>query len=400
MRYVAQAREQKVLRCSMMGASAGRYHTVVWTAGGEVYTFGSGVCGQLGDGDVHEELVPKVVMALKCHKVVCAAVGMEHTVVCTERVVFTFGYGCYGQLGHGDDYGDEYVPRVVGALNDKKVVGAAAGGHHTVVWTERGQVYTFGRGCHGQLGHGDTRAVRVPKLVEALSGKKVVGAAVGNVHTVVWAEGGEVYTFGHGWMGQLGHVLETGGTRDELLPVVVGALAGNKVVGAAAGGRHTIVWTDVGEVYTFGLGFGGRLGHHGVAMAMGRHPPRVVAAMTGKKVVGAAAGWGHTAVWTEGGEVYTCGYGNHGQLGHKVLRRQTQTSPWIQPDEHVPRRVGALVGKRVVGVVAGGDNTLVWTDRDEVYTFGRGEYGRLGHGVNEKDQHVPLVVGALQDVLH
>ena len=95
-------------------------------------------------------------------------------------------------------------------------------------------------------------------MVESLAGKKVMGASAGATHTVVWTEGGEVFTFGHGNDGQLGH----GGTGDELVPRMVESLAGKKVMGAAAGGAHTVAWT-AGEVYTFGSGRHGNLGHGG-----------------------------------------------------------------------------------------------------------------------------------------
>jgi len=36
----------------------------------------------------------------------------------------------------------------------------------------------------------------VPRLVEALAGKKVVGAAAGGGHTALWTEDGKVFTFG------------------------------------------------------------------------------------------------------------------------------------------------------------------------------------------------------------
>jgi len=52
-----------------------------------------------------------------------------------------------------------------------------------------------------------------------------------------------------------------GGTQNELVPRLVQGLAGKKVIGAAAGADHTVVWTDAGEVFTFGLGFNGQLGH-------------------------------------------------------------------------------------------------------------------------------------------
>ena len=39
-------------------------------------------------------------------------------------------------------------------MYDIKVVGAAAGAEHTVICTGEGEVYTCGNGGHGALGHG------------------------------------------------------------------------------------------------------------------------------------------------------------------------------------------------------------------------------------------------------
>jgi alpha-tubulin suppressor-like RCC1 family protein len=200
------------------------------------------------------------------------------------------------------------VPRVVEALAGKKVVGASAGETHTVAWTEGGEVYTFGCGEGGRLGHGGDGVELVPRVVEALAGKKVVGVSAGTAHTVAWTEGGEVYTFGWGGEGRLGH----GGEEHEFVPRVVEALAGEKVVGASVGDHHTVAWTEGGEVYTFGFGLYGRLGHWG---AENERVPRVVDALAGKKVMGASAGDHHTVAWTEG-EVYTFGWGKDGRLGH------------------------------------------------------------------------------------
>jgi len=102
----------------------------------------------------------------------------------------------------------------------------------------------------------------VPRLVEALAGKKVVGAAVGYNHTAVWTAPGELFTFGDGGYGQLGH----GGPlvyQTELVPRLAEALAGKKVLGAAAGYFHTAAWTGAGELFTFGAGKDGKLGMEG-----------------------------------------------------------------------------------------------------------------------------------------
>ena len=64
-------------------------------------------------------------------------------------------------------------------LNGDKVVKVISGGIHASLLTESGQLYTFGCGSDGRLGHPDYEGYNYlykeskPKLVEALVGKKV-----------------------------------------------------------------------------------------------------------------------------------------------------------------------------------------------------------------------------------
>jgi len=143
------------------------------------------------------------------------------------------------------------------ALARKKVIGASAGENHTAAWTDSRELFTFGRGGNGQLGHGGEQQGRVPRLVEALVGKKVIGASAGYFHTAVWTEEGELFTLGYGDGGKLGH----GGHQTELVARLVEALSGKKVVGAA-GQNHT--WCGLSKescsplgMETLGRGAGG-----------------------------------------------------------------------------------------------------------------------------------------------
>jgi hypothetical protein len=62
------------------------------------------------------------------------------------------------------------VPKLVEAFAGKKVVGASAGEFHTAMWTEDGEVFTFGKAAeYGSLGHGGGNDQRVPLVVEARS---------------------------------------------------------------------------------------------------------------------------------------------------------------------------------------------------------------------------------------
>ncbi|CDQ97028.1 unnamed protein product, partial [Oncorhynchus mykiss] len=88
-------------------------------------------------------------------------------------VVFTFGSGCYGQLGH-NSLRDELRPRVVGQLCGLKVTQIACGRHHTLAFVgPSNKIYSFGRGEQGQLGNGVKIDQSVPLPVQ-LPGKTFI----------------------------------------------------------------------------------------------------------------------------------------------------------------------------------------------------------------------------------
>lgn len=68
-----------------------------------------------------------------------------------------------------------------------------------------GEVYTWGDNDEGQLGDGTTNAIQRPRLVPALQGKKVNRVACGSAHTLAWstskpASAGKLPTqVGTGW---------------------------------------------------------------------------------------------------------------------------------------------------------------------------------------------------------
>ena len=51
-------------------------------------------------------------------------------------------------------YRNQPTPIAVSALSNKNVVYLSAGGNHCAAVTEDGELYTWGRGSYGRLGHG------------------------------------------------------------------------------------------------------------------------------------------------------------------------------------------------------------------------------------------------------
>ena len=136
----------------------------------------------------------------------------------------------------------------------------------------------------------------------------------------------------------------------------------------AAGRNHTIVLTSEGSAHTFGSNKYGRTGH-GIIEGKQTTPRKVEGCLEGKTVVNIAAGLCHTACIDEDGETYTWGKGEYGRLGHGD-----------EVDRSSPKVVNGLIGKKCSAVACGGMHTLVIAENGTVYSFGCGMYDQLGRG--------------------
>ena len=100
------------------------------------------------------------------------------------------------QLGHGDEE-DQTLPKLIEAMRGKRVVQVSAGDDHSLVLTESGEVYSFGDGSFGKLGHGDQEDQTLPKLIEAMRGNRVMQVSAGLLQSsVMMLKGGEVFECG------------------------------------------------------------------------------------------------------------------------------------------------------------------------------------------------------------
>ncbi|XP_066135020.1 alsin isoform X3 [Saccopteryx bilineata] len=82
--------------------------------------------------------------------------------------VWTWGKGKEGQLGHGDVL-PRLQPLCVKCLDGKEVIHLEAGGCHSLALTAKSQVYSWGSNTFGQLGHCDFPTT-VPRLAKVNSG--------------------------------------------------------------------------------------------------------------------------------------------------------------------------------------------------------------------------------------
>ena len=152
-----------------------------------------------------------------------------------------------------------------------RIVQVAAGGGlvriaHTLLLTSTGRILSFGAGQYGALGHGYSGAKQLPDVIiptyinGPLQNIICICIAAGELHSATVTSDGDVYTWGDGFCGQLGH----GDKRPQVVPKQIvnnkSELPNEMVVNITCGCRHTIAVTEDGEVYSWGLGRYGVLG--------------------------------------------------------------------------------------------------------------------------------------------
>ena len=229
------------------------------------------------------------------HFVSKVACGDYHTVVLTsDGSLWTFGSNKHGRTGHGITQGTTETPRKVEGwdldLGSVKVVVVAASLFHSACIAEDGSTYTWGRGAYGMLGHGNGRFQSSPKLVTGLVGKRGEEVACGRYHTLVRVEDGRIYSFGNGDYGQLGQ----GDNEMRSTPTLIeGPLQDETIVQVVCGIKHSMALTRNGDVYTWGRGLLGTLGH-GYEGDINRTIPSYVEALNGKKVVQISSHYVHS----------------------------------------------------------------------------------------------------------
>ncbi|XP_032075384.1 X-linked retinitis pigmentosa GTPase regulator isoform X2 [Thamnophis elegans] len=299
--------------------SCGDEHTSVVTENGKLYMFGSNNWGQLGLGTKNTVSKPTCVKVLKPEKVKLAACGRNHTLIYTEKGnLYATGCNSEGQLGLEGTEERSAFHLVNYFTSQHKIEQLAAGSYTSAALTEDGQLFMWGDNSEGQIGLGNEANTCVPHQVDV--GKPVFWISCGYYHSALITCDGELYTFGESDNGKLGLSLEQ--LKNNRIPQLVSGIPSrvNKVV---CGGGHTVALAG-GEVYTFGLGQYGQLGLG--TFIFETSEPKMVDHLGKHKICNIASGENHTALITENGHMYTFGDGRHGKLG---LEKENYTNQFV-----------------------------------------------------------------------
>ncbi len=192
--------------------ACGACHLLLLTKSGAIYACGDSSQGALGLGHIEGNIMLPMRVEIKKHNGVRSvrmiAAGREHSMcLTTSDEVFTWGNGLKGKLGHGDE-NDQKAPREVVLLHQYTPRFIAAGDAHSACVTAGGKLYTWGDGQYGKLGHNSTQPELNPMKVAVLADIEIMNVSCGAFHTLAVDKSGKTYGFGQPKGGKLG-VAET-----------------------------------------------------------------------------------------------------------------------------------------------------------------------------------------------
>lgn len=303
-------------RYKIMDVAAGFHNSLAVDNQGTVFVWGSNQAGQLGNGSTdstsHSTPAPvPCATALPCwsgkfnlfkqdngqpyYVPVSTGFGISPTLVSFKLnacavvdylgQVWMWGYNDYGQLGNGTT-APHYVPALVRELGEVPypftgVVSIETGNDMTIALKTDGSVWSWGSGCFGALGDGDTSCpfgdhIRVyPQPVlkglgQPLTGVVQVACGRASDFCLALTQDGTVYGWGANGSSQLalGDAVNRGYAT--LIPNFTG------IRRIAAGGYHSLALASDGRVYAWGQNSYGQCGL-GITTGRAQATPRLMA---------------------------------------------------------------------------------------------------------------------------
>ncbi len=385
------SREGKTILRLADQAMGGCVHAL--TADGSLIGWGWNHSGQVGNG-AHAWRTAPVDLMPETHTSAGAKVAVSRVqTLMISGYASNHGFGSPNLFGWGsflpiNGISNELKARPTGLdiLEGQSGWRCVAGMQHSLFVDGNGVLQSFGSNAYGQLGNGTYFKSTTLGAVVAdglLSGKSFAHIMAGANHSMVLTTDGGLFAWGRNNLGQLG----VGHTNDILVPVSVdlsGALAGEVPAFIAAGDDHSLVVTNEGRVYAWGLNDRGQLGDGTQTNRLSPVEVPLTGALAGKTISKAWAGSTHTFVQATDGTLFGWGSNDCGQLGTGTVSTEELVAvPVVM--------TGALAGKTIAKITAGMDFTLILCSDGSVCGMGDNRFGSLGTGDRE-DRDEPTAI--------
>ncbi|XP_072032232.1 LOW QUALITY PROTEIN: RCC1 domain-containing protein 1-like [Amphiura filiformis] len=195
----------------------------------------------------------------------------------------------------------------------------SCGKEHGLLLSTDGQVYSFGLGSRGQLGHGVTDRQLQPKLIEAIEAVSMANISCGGWHSAAVSDIHDLYIWGWNESGQLGFKMKTSNRSNVKGHSTISLESHDSPHNLSQGKIRTLKEDPLCS----------QSGDHLASNTHERHVrdmdkecvlfhlvPEILDLPGDRNVSEVSCGSRHTAAVTDDGFLFTWGWGEYGQLGH------------------------------------------------------------------------------------
>ena len=320
--------------------------TIALGSDGTLWSWGNGANGKLGLGDVNNRSVPTQIGTDNDWQTISANAAIK-----TNGTLWVWGNNNLGQLGLGD-INDRLVPTQLGTGTNWLTVTLGYAGHSLAIKTD-GTLWSWGYGGSGQLGNGNSSALSPVQVGTATNWRSV---STGSNMSYATTTANTLWVWGLNSTRELG--LFNNGTDQEYPTVRTGSW-----LISSAGAYHGLGVRVDGTLYAWGDNGMGRLG-----LGTNTQVSNSTKVGTDTDWLKVVAGLYQTVAIKSNGTLWSWGYNNYGQLGQGT----------IGGNHYSPTQIGTDTDWQDVAI--GSYYGVALKASGEIYTWGRNEYGQLGHG--------------------
>jgi alpha-tubulin suppressor-like RCC1 family protein len=245
-------------------------------------------------------------------------------------------------------------------------------GYNVLIVTKNDKTYAFGINTNNQLGFGHNRVVNEIQIVKELCDQQIIDFANGLNHCIARNSSGKVYCWGYYNWRYLGIGLED---NDYHKPIINKYLNNEFVIDISCGAQHSLMLTNCGEVYAWGVNYFGQIGN---GCNSDQLIPIKVKSFNNERIVMISCGWNHSMALTECGHVYSWGRNSFGQLGIGNTVDSNEPKFVEVIDEN---KCNVFIEK----ISCGSEHSLLLSSDGYIYAFGRNEFGELGNQIEENE---------------
>ncbi len=301
--------------------------------------------------------------------------------------LYSWGFNYYGQLGRNSsssspaDRPGIVTPPTAGVHFTQ----FCAGTHHSMAMGSDGNLYSWGLNDYGQLGNGnaDTKPHATPSKVTPPDGvTKFTKVSAGGNYSFAFDADGNLYSWGRDDHGQLG--LGIGGLQENRPGKVTPPDGVNYFSMVSAGSYHCLALGSDGNLYSWGWNDYGQLGRD--TSTTPENKPGKVRMPTGvKQFTQISAGNGFSLAIGSNNILYSWGWNNNGQLGNG---NNDDNDRHVTPGTVImPTGIGGFAQ-----IIAGGYFSLALGLDGNLYSWGWNDNGQLGRNIYRTPNAKPGMV--------